>query len=60
MAVKVTMLFTTGELVETVKLVDGGQLFVQAPNAPSMFGAPPSLVLSEDNPHAASIVDKKE
>jgi len=58
--VNVTTPFTTGALVEMVKLVDGGQLLVQAPKAPSMFGAPASLELSEDNPHAASIVDKKE
>ena len=59
-AVNVTAAFTTGEMLEMVKLVDGGQLLVQAPNAPSTFGAPASLELSEDNPHAASIVDKKE
>jgi hypothetical protein len=57
-AVNVTALFTAGVEGEVVKLVDGGQLLVQAPNAPSMFGAPASLELSEDNPHAASIVDR--
>jgi len=58
--VNVTAPFTIGELLDMLKLVDGGQLLVQAPKAPSMFGAPASLGLSEDNPHAASIVDKKE
>jgi len=57
-AVNVIAPFTTGELGETVKIVDGGQLLVQAPKAPSRFGAPASLELSEDNPHAASIVDR--
>jgi len=44
--------------VEAVKVVDGGQLLVQAPKAPNMFGAPASLELSDDSPQAASIVDR--
>jgi hypothetical protein len=57
-ATKATGTFTRGE-EEIVKLVARGQLLVQAAlKALSMFGAPASLELIDDNPHAASIVDK--
>ncbi len=58
MAVNVTAPFTAGVEVEGVKVVDGGQLLVQAPKAPNMFGAPASLELSDDSPQDASIVDR--
>jgi hypothetical protein len=61
-ATKVTGRFTIGLVGDAVKLVErggGGQLVVQAePKALSMFGAPASLELIEDNPHAVSIVDR--
>jgi hypothetical protein len=57
-ATKATGTFTRGE-GEIVKLVERGQLLVQAAlKALSMFGAPASLELIDDNPHAASIVDR--
>jgi hypothetical protein len=61
-AVKVTGIFTSrvdGDVVKLVERGGGGQLDVQAtPKALSMLGALASLEVSEDSPHAASIVDK--
>jgi len=48
-----------GDAVKPVERGGGGQLVVQAAlKALSMFGAPASLELIDDNPHAVSIVDK--
>lgn len=64
MAVNVTGTFTRvveGDGVKLVERGDGGQLVVQAaPKALSMSGAPASLELIDESPHAASIVDKYE
>ena len=58
-AVKVTGEFNDGLAGRKVKLVARGQLVTQAAlKALSMFGAPASLELSDDSPHAASIVDR--
>jgi hypothetical protein len=58
-AVKVTATLTSGVEGATVKLVERGQLVAQAaPKALSRFGAPASLEVSEESPHAASIVAK--
>jgi len=61
-ATNVTGRFTRGVEGEAVKLVErggGGQLVVQAAvKALSMLGAPASLELIDDNPHAASMVDR--
>jgi len=63
-AVNVTGTFTRvveGDGVKLVDREDGGQLVVQAaPKALSMLGAPASLELIDESPHAASIVDKYE
>ena len=64
MAVNVTGTFTRvveGDGVKLVERRDGEQLVVQAaPKALSMSGAPASLELIDESPHAASIVDKYE
>ena len=64
MAVNATGTFTRvveGDAVKLVDREDGGQLVVQAaPKALSMSGAPASLELIDESPHAASIVDKYE
>ena len=63
-AVNVTGTFTRVVEGDAVKLVErggGGQLVVQAaPKALSMSGAPASLELIDESPHAASIVDRYE
>ncbi len=58
-AVRVTGAFRRSVEGDVVKLVARGQVVTQAEaNALSMFGALASLELSDDNPHAASIVDR--
>jgi len=63
-AVNVTGTLTRVVEGDAVKLVErggGGQLIAQAaPKALSMSGAPASLELIDDSPHATSIVDKYE
>ena len=55
------MIGSEGDTAKLVERGGGGQLVVQAAlKALSMVGAPASLELIDDSPHAASIVDKYE